>query len=52
MQLFVRAVITGFGLALGAALYRKVARKLGIDEEPDDKKRERDGETVSSTPAT
>ncbi|HVV85075.1 MAG TPA: hypothetical protein VHE35_18550 [Kofleriaceae bacterium] len=32
MHLFVRAVITGFGLALGAALYRKVARELGIDD--------------------
>jgi hypothetical protein len=32
MHLFVRAVITGFGLALGAALYRKIARELGIDD--------------------
>jgi len=32
MHLFVRAVITGFGLALGAALYKKVAKELGIDE--------------------
>ena len=31
MHLFVRAVITGFGLALGAALYKKVAKELGID---------------------
>lgn len=32
MHIFVRAVITGFGLALGAALYKKAARKLGVDE--------------------
>jgi hypothetical protein len=32
MHLFVRAVITGFGLALGAAIYKKVAKELGLDE--------------------
>jgi hypothetical protein len=37
MQLFVRAVVTGFGMALGGALFRKVARRIGLDE-PDDKK--------------
>lgn len=34
MHLFVRAVITGFGLALGAAIYKKVARELGLEEAP------------------
>ena len=32
MHLLVRAIITGFGLALGAALYKKVAKKLGYDD--------------------
>lgn len=44
-MLLVRAVITGFGLALGAALFRKVARELGIDDDS-----EKPRETVSSTP--
>lgn len=48
MQLFLRAVITGFGLALGAAVFRKVARELGIDDESEKASRE----TVSSTPVT
>lgn len=36
MQIFIRAVITGFGLSIGAALYKRLARQLGLDE-PDDK---------------
>ena len=32
MHILVRAVITGFGLALGAALYKKVAKEFGLDE--------------------
>jgi hypothetical protein len=36
MQIFIRAVITGFGLSIGAALYKKLARQLGL-EEPEDK---------------
>ena len=33
-MLFVRAVVTGFGLALGAAVFKKhVAKRLGLEEE-------------------
>ena len=32
MHLLVRAVITGFGLALVAAIYKKVAKELGYDD--------------------
>lgn len=32
MHLLVRAVVTGFGLALGAALYKRVAKQLGMDD--------------------
>jgi hypothetical protein len=32
MGLLVRAVVTGFGLSIGAALYKKVAKQLGLDE--------------------
>ncbi|MBP9085773.1 MAG: hypothetical protein KBG15_06625 [Kofleriaceae bacterium] len=34
MKSFARAVTTGFALALGAAVFRKVAKKLGLDEKP------------------
>jgi hypothetical protein len=39
MQLLIRAVVTGFGLSIGAALYKRLARQLGLDE-PDDKSRQ------------
>lgn len=32
MQLLIRAVVTGFGLSIGAALYKRLARQLGLDE--------------------
>ncbi len=32
MHILVRAVITGFGLALGAAIYKRVAKRLGIED--------------------
>jgi hypothetical protein len=37
MGVFVRAVVTGFGFSLGAALYKKAAKKLGLDEPAGDK---------------
>lgn len=40
MQLFLRAVVTGFGLSLGAALYKKAAKQLGFDDE--EKKEKKD----------
>ncbi|MGE0868837.1 MAG: hypothetical protein AB7P03_09750 [Kofleriaceae bacterium] len=33
MKIFVRAVVTGFGLSLGSALYKRLAKRLGFDEE-------------------
>jgi hypothetical protein len=33
MKILVRAVISGFGFSLGAALFKKVADKLGLGEE-------------------
>jgi hypothetical protein len=32
MKFFVKAVVTGFGLSLGSALFKKVQRHLGLDE--------------------
>ena len=37
MNILLRAVITGFGLSVGAALYKRVAKQLGLDEKPDEK---------------
>lgn len=33
MNVFVRAVVTGFGFSLGAALFRKISDRLGLGEE-------------------
>ena len=33
MTFFVRAVVTGFALSLGAALFKKVQGKLGLAED-------------------
>lgn len=41
MAFFARAVVTGFALSLGAALFKKVAKQLGLEEEKD-----KDAETV------
>jgi hypothetical protein len=37
LKFFARAVVTGFGLSLGAALFKKVQERLGFadDEEKD-----------------
>jgi hypothetical protein len=33
-HVLVRAIITGFGFSLGVAIYKKVARQLGLEDEP------------------
>lgn len=32
MKILIRAVVTGFGLTVGAALYKKLAKELGWDQ--------------------
>jgi hypothetical protein len=32
VKFFVRTVATGFALSLGAAIYKKVSKKLGLDD--------------------
>jgi hypothetical protein len=32
MQFFAKAVVTGFALSLGAALFKRVQKQLGLDE--------------------
>jgi len=33
MKFFVKAIVTGFGLSLGSALFKKVQRHLGLEDE-------------------
>lgn len=33
MKILVRAIVTGFGLTLGAAIFKKVQQRLGFDDE-------------------
>jgi len=33
MKFFVKAVVTGFALSLGSALFKKVQRKIGLGED-------------------
>lgn len=37
MVFFARAVVTGFALSLGAALFKKVAKEIGLDDKDKDK---------------
>ena len=38
MNAFAKTVLSGFAFSLGAALFRKVAPKLGLDDKSDGKK--------------
>lgn len=35
MNVFVRAVVTGFGMSLGAAIFKRVQKQLGFKDETD-----------------
>ena len=37
MTLLLRAVVTGFGLALGAAIFKEARSRLGWDDDDDEK---------------
>lgn len=58
MKFFVKAIITGFGLSLGAALYKKLAKRFGFDDDDTSSKDEtekvttRDGATDPSLSRT
>jgi hypothetical protein len=50
MKFFVRAIVTGFALSLGSALFKKLAPQLGLDdkkekEKADDQVNAQDGAT-------
>ena len=51
MGIFVRAVISGFGLSLGSALFKKVAPRLGL-EVPDKKETKEQHERAVQDPIT
>jgi hypothetical protein len=38
MKFVVRAIVTGFALSLGSALFKKVAPHLGLDDKKDKEK--------------
>jgi len=43
MMLLARAVVTGFGLSLGAALFKKhVQKRLGLEDDQPETKEERE----------
>jgi len=53
MKILVRAVISGFGMSLGAALFRKVSDKLGLNDDKQASARDEirpDPSTVTSRP--
>ncbi|HSN29472.1 MAG TPA: hypothetical protein VLT45_24460 [Kofleriaceae bacterium] len=47
MKFFVRAVVTGFALSLGSALFKKIAPQLGLDDKKD-KDKDKDSEQVNA----
>ena len=47
MTFFARAVVTGFALSLGSALFKKVSKQLGLADEEKDKATAMDGEKVN-----
>ena len=42
MKFFVRAIVTGFALSLGSALFKKIAPQLGLDDKKDKEKDDAD----------
>ena len=47
MTFFARAVVTGFALSLGSAIFKKVSKQLGLaDEDKDKEKASKDAEKV------
>jgi hypothetical protein len=52
MKFFVKAIITGFGLSLGAALYKKLAKRFGFDDKDDAPKEEEADKVTTRDGAT
>ncbi|MBX3155792.1 MAG: hypothetical protein KF773_07325 [Deltaproteobacteria bacterium] len=45
MKLLVKAVVTGFGLSLGGAIFKKIQERIGLAEK---EKKESDADTVAA----
>jgi len=45
MKFLVRAIVTGFALSLGSALFKKIAPQLGLDDKKD---KDKDTEQVNA----
>lgn len=43
MHVFVRAVVNGFGLSLGSALFKKVSKRIGLDDDDKSKDKTKEG---------
>jgi hypothetical protein len=52
MKFFVKAIITGFALSLGSALFKKVQRHLGLGEDKEKDKDKATSEVVKQDGAT
>ncbi len=52
MKFFVRAVVTGFALSMGAAIFKKVQAKLGLDEPNPETKRDPAADVTTRDGAT
>jgi hypothetical protein len=46
-KFFARAVVTGFGLSLGAALFKRVQEQLGLADDDKDEKAKDKSETLN-----
>ena len=49
MGMLVRAVVWGFGFSLGAALYKQVSDKLGVDDTTREPRRDTTEENASDS---
>lgn len=47
MTFFVRAVVTGFALSLGSALFKKVQGHIGLGDDKDKDKAEKESDKVN-----
>ena len=52
MRILVRAVVTGFGLALGSALFKEARTRIGWREKDEEEARERDRKVNAADGAT
>jgi hypothetical protein len=49
MKILLRAVVTGFGLSLGSALYKKAAKHFGLDDDDKSKAKDKDKDPATTT---